>query len=90
MITKKYVLETELVASDDGSQTFEIKREWDKKGKKALVIELYPTISAERLGEMDLSTMHLMNHVKELEWGCVRIINMYATVYDSKPVIHKY
>lgn len=86
MIIEKYSLTTELVASDDGLNTYEIKRTWGEEGRKGIVLELYPPIAAGRCGELDLSTMHLMNHVKDFNWCSVRIINLYSQVFDSKPL----
>ncbi len=86
MITKKHNLETELVSSEDGSHTYEIRRTWAETGRKGLVLELYPTISTDRCGEMDVSTMHLMNHVKDFGWSSVRIVNLYSTVFERKPL----
>ena len=85
MIRKQGNIETTVVASDDGRQTFEIFKKWDEDRRMGMVIELYPTISAERECEMDLSTMHLMNHVKDFDWGAVRIVNLYSTVFTGKP-----
>lgn len=85
MITEKVVMQTELIASEDGKYTYEVRRLWDEKGKKGLVLELYPTLSVGRVGEMDLSTMHLLNHAKDFGWGSVRIINLYSLVCNGKP-----
>jgi len=84
MKEKKINLVTEVVCSDDGSHTYEIKKTWDKQKRKGLVIELYPTSSDAM--NMDLSTMHLMNHANELGFGTVRIVNLYSTIYNSKPL----
>lgn len=85
MITEKFSMDVLAIGTDDGKQTYEIRRKWADKGKKGLVIELYPTISASRCETLDLSTMHLMNHVRDFGWSEVRIVNLYATVVDSKP-----
>lgn len=29
--------------------------------------------------------MHLMNHIDELDWQDVRIVNLYANVFEGKP-----
>lgn len=86
MIKKKYSLQTELVASDDGMHTYEIARTWAETDRKGLVLELYPTISADRCGELDISTMHLLNHVKDFGWGTMRIVNLYSTIFEGKPL----
>lgn len=87
MVTEKFVMQTELTASDDGKYTYEVRRSWSEQGRKGLVLELYPTLSAARCGELDLSTMHLLNHTKDFGWGAVRIINLYALVCNSKPKV---
>lgn len=87
MVTEKFVMQTELIASDDGMYTYEVRRSWSGEGRKGLVLELYPTLSADRCGAMDLSAMHLLNHVTDFGWGAVRIINLYAFVCKSKPKV---
>ena len=87
MVTEIFCMNVTAVGSDDGGNTYEIRRKWAEKGKKALVIELYPTLTADKCGSMDVSTMHLMNHVKELGWSEVRIVNLYSRVFSEKPTV---
>lgn len=87
MITEKFAMQTELVASEDGLHTYEVRRSWSDKGKKGLVLELYPTLSMGRCGELDLSTMHLLNHTKDFGWALVRIVNLYSLVCTGKPKV---
>ena len=87
MVTETFRMDISAVGSDDGINTYEIRRKWAEKGKKALVIELYPTLTADKCGNMDVSTMHLMNHVQELGWGEVRIVNLYSKVFSEKPTV---
>ena len=87
MVTETFRMDISAVGSDDGINTYEIRRKWVEKGKKALVIELYPTLTADQCGNMDVSTMHLMNHVQELGWGEVRIVNLYSKVFSEKPTV---
>ena len=87
MFTETFRMDISAVGSDDGINTYEIRRKWAEKGKKALVIELYPTLTADQCGNMDVSTMHLMNHVQELGWGEVRIVNLYSKVFSEKPTV---
>ena len=74
------------MASDDGMHTYEIARTWAETGRKGIVLELYPTISVDRCGELDVSTMHLLNHVKDFGWGTMRIVNLYSTIFGGKPL----
>lgn len=87
MVTETFRMDISAVGSDDGINTYEIRRKWAEKEKKALVIELYPTLTADQCGNMDVSTMHLMNHVQELGWGEVRIVNLYSKVFSEKPTV---
>lgn len=87
MVTEMFCMNVEAVGSDDGTHTYEIHRKWAEKGKKSLVIELYPTLTVDKCGNMDISTMHLMNHVQELGWGEVRIVNLYSRVFSGKPTV---
>lgn len=87
MVTEMFCMNVKAVGSDDGMNTYEIRRKWAEKGKKSLVIELYPTLTADKCGNMDVSTMHLMNHVQELGWSEVRIVNLYSKVFAEKPTV---
>lgn len=78
-------MEILVVGTEDGKSTYEVRRKWKEKGKKALVIELYPTINVENCGKMDVSTMHLLNHAEDFGWGELRIVNLYSTVITGKP-----
>ena len=85
MKTGELNLKTQIIGSNDDKNTYEVRRTWDENGKTAIVIELYPTVNVLNIDKMDVSTMHLMNHVKELGWGSVRIVNLYSTVFYEKP-----
>lgn len=86
MIEGTISLVTDVISSEDGTHTYEIRKTWDNSQKKGLIIELYPTLSYKECICMDLSTMHLMNHVTDFGWGSVRIVNLYSTIYNSKPL----
>ena len=47
MITGKMNMNILAVGTDDGKNTYEIRRKWGENGKKGLVIGLYPTIPVE-------------------------------------------
>lgn len=86
MVKEMFEMHTEAVGSEDGRHTYEIRRTWNKGKKKGLVVALYPTIPVEHCSLMDVSTMHLLNHAGEFGWGSVRIVNLYSTVFSSKPL----
>ena len=84
MITREVNMSIWAVGTDDGKSTYEIRRKWGEEGKKALVIELYPTISVENCGMLDVSTMHFVN---DFGWSEMRIVNLYANVITKKPSV---
>lgn len=66
MITKKQEMNLLVIGSDDDKNTYAVLREWKEGEGKALVIEIYPTLSpSEQYIKNDLSSFHLMNHVSE-------------------------
>ena len=75
------------IGPDDGKSTFEVQRTWNEKGKKAIAIGMYPTISVENCGMLDVSNMHLLNHANDFGWGELRMLNLYATVVNGKPSV---
>ena len=87
MITGKMNMNILAVGTDDGKNTYEIRRKWGENGKKGLVIGLYPTIPVEHCEMLDVSTMHLINHVKDFGWNEMRIVNLYARVITKKPSV---
>lgn len=87
VVTENFNMLVEVTGSDDGRNTYEVRRKWGANGKKALVVELYPTISADECEKLDLSAMHLLNHTKELGWDDVHIVNLYSNIFDSKPLV---
>lgn len=85
MLEENFILEISAIGSDDGLQTYEIRRTLSGEGKKSLVVELYPTLMPEEAYRMDSSTMHLMNHAGELGWTDIRVVNIYSNVCNGKP-----
>lgn len=89
MVIENISMQISVVGSEDGKETYEVRRTWNDKGKKALVFELYPTISVKTPMVLDVSSLHLSNHANELGWGEIRIVNLYPYVFDRKPGVHE-
>lgn len=90
MITEVAEMMTEVVASDDGKDTYEVRRVVDNgMTGQAIIVELYPTLTVDTRTHFDLSTMHLMNHMNMLGWREVRVINLFSSVFSSKPLSHQ-
>lgn len=87
MLERSGTIRTTITASEDGTHTFEVRKTIEgMEGRTAIVIELYPTLTAEKIYSMDISTMHLVNHMQEIGWKEVRILNLFSKVCDRKPL----
>lgn len=82
-----YNIETKIIGEADGSKTYEVRKRYDFEGRTAVVIALYPTVSLLNPYVMDNSTMHLLNHAKELGYNTIRILNIFPNVFKSKPLV---
>lgn len=80
-----YTMKTSIVGTDDGRETYEIRRTFDVEGKSAVLIALYPTVSLLNPIKMDSSTMYLLNHMHELGYNDIRIVNLFSKVFERKP-----
>lgn len=81
------VVKTQITASEDGAHTYEVQKIFEgMEGKTAIVIELYPTLKYSDINRLDLSAMHLLNHAGETGWNRVRIVNLFSTVFERKPL----
>ena len=88
MVIENISMQISVVGSEDGKETYEIRRTWNDEAKKALVLERYPTISTKNPMILDISTMHLLNHSEQMGWGDVRIINLYPYGFSGKPGVN--
>lgn len=87
MVTETFNMNVAVVGADGGMNTYEVHRQWGESGRKALVIELYPTITTDKCHSMDISAMHLLNHAPDFGWDNIRIVNLYSKVFAEKPLV---
>ena len=80
-----YTMTTSIVGTDDGRETYEIRRTFDVEGKSVVLIALYPTVSLLNPIKMDSSTMYLLNHMHELGYNDIWIVNLFGKVFERKP-----
>lgn len=87
MITKKTSIKTESIYSDDRKKRYSLSIEWDKQKKKALVI----MVSAGNANGIafDNSTNLVLSNLVSLDYGYVRIVNLFASIGDGRAVIEK-
>ena len=81
----KYSLSTQIMGTEDGKYTYEVRKIFDiTEGKRAVVIALYPTVSLMNPYIMDNSTLYLLNKSNELGYNDFRIVNIYSKVCKGK------
>ena len=73
-------LTTEAVFSDDGFKRYLLRKTWDEKKPKLMVIMLAP--SAASGIELDSSTLLVLCNCWRLGYGSVDILNLFATIND--------
>ena len=71
-------LTTEAVFSDDGVKRYLLRKTWDEKKAKLMVIMLAP--SAASGIELDSSTLLVLCNCCRLGYGSVDILNLFATI----------
>lgn len=82
--TKRTIITT-LFSSEDDSHTYEVRKETDgDKSKVAVVIMLYPSISAASINHCDNTTQSIVDHMEDIGVGTVRIINLFSKVCSAR------
>lgn len=81
----KSCVETELVCSEDGKNTYEIiKRLKDTDGDIGIIVMLFPTRNGENIDSDDNTINHLVSHMKDFNFKEIRIINLFSRVVNSR------
>lgn len=81
MITEKSIIKTEVKFSEDKKYRYLLRKEWDTKKKKAMVIMINPS-SANDIS-MDFTTLYTINNLQKLDYGSVDILNIYPKVTNK-------
>lgn len=81
----KSVVQTTIISSDDGRFTYEIRKDFSNiKGKTAVVIMLFPGTSYLDILKTDNTTQSLINHVQELGFSQLRLVNIFSKVCSAR------
>lgn len=84
-LTHKSTVQTEIVCSKDGKNTFEITKTLsDVKGEKAIIVLLYPTRNQENINSEDSTLNHIVSHMKDFDFSEVKIINLFSKVVNGR------
>jgi hypothetical protein len=76
MQVEKSVMKTEAIFSDDRTHRYLLRKEWDAKKKKAVVIMTNP--STADTFTLDYTTLYILNNLAKLDFGAVDIVNIVS------------
>lgn len=86
MKTVNTSIETELICSDDGKNTYCItKRLNGVEGETGIVIMLFPTRNEKNLNADDSTINHLVAHMSDFGFSEIKIINLFSKVISARP-----
>lgn len=80
MKTITTTLTTEAIFSDDNLKRYLLRKIWDEKKPRLVIIMLAPS-GASGI-ELDNSTQLVLNNAHRLGYGSVDILNLFATLND--------
>ncbi|MDR7871324.1 MAG: DUF1643 domain-containing protein [Tissierellaceae bacterium] len=78
VITQKSTMKTEVIFSEDKEHRYLLRKEWDKKKKKAMIIMKNPSDGEELI--QDIASLLVVNNLVRLDFGSVDILNLYSKV----------
>ena len=81
-------VETSMICSEDGANTYVVRKNFKgREGNKALIIQLYPTLTENDIDAADNTMLHLLNHLNDLNLKEVVFANLFSKVCKSRPSI---
>ena len=72
----KSTLKTEAIFADDRKRRYLLRKEWNPKEAKAMVIMLNP--STADVVKLDYTTLYILNNIQDLSFGRVDIVNLFS------------
>jgi hypothetical protein len=69
-------MKTEAIFSDNRKHRYLLRKEWDAKKKKAVVIMTNPSTADTFM--LDYTTMYILNNLAKLDFGSVDIVNLVS------------
>ena len=79
-------IETELICSDDGKNTYCItKRQNGVEGETGIVIMLFPTRNEKNFSADDSTINHIVAHMGDFGFSEIKIINLFSKVVSARP-----
>ena len=85
MKTFKASVDTEIITSEDGLNTYEVIKKLSlPEGKCAYLISLYPTRNESNIYSNDSTLNHLVSHMTDIGLKELHILSLFSKVVTSK------
>lgn len=79
-------IQSSMLCSEDGKHTYMVRKQFpEREGNKAMVIQLYPTLTAEDINTTDTTMLHFLNHLDDLQLKEVTFVNLFSKVCRARP-----
>lgn len=83
-VTESTVVTT-IISSPEGRNTYEIRKDFiGLQGKTAVIMMLFPGTSDENILKVDNTTQSLIDHIEELGFKRLRIVNLFSKVCSAR------
>ena len=82
----KSTISSTILCSEDGKHTYMVRKQFpERSGNKALVIQLYPTLTEVDVDTTDTTMLHFLNHLDDLHLNEVIFVNLFSKVWKARP-----
>lgn len=86
--TVKSTIASSMVCSEDGLNTYVVRKKFtERTGNKALIVQLYPTLTEKDIDTVDTTMLHLLNHLDDLDLKEVAFVNLFSKVCRVRPSV---
>ena len=76
MQTDKTTMKTEAIFADDRKRRYLLKKEWNPKEPKAMILMINPSVAD--VVKLDYTTLYILNNLQDLSFGSVDIVNLFS------------
>lgn len=81
-------IESSMICSEDGLNTYVVRKKFtDRTGNKALIVQLYPTLTEKDIDTVDTTMLHFLNHLDDLNLKEVAFVNLFSKVCRVRPSV---
>ena len=82
----KSTISSTILCSEDGKHTYMVRKQFpERTGNRALVIQLYPTLTEADIDTTDTTMLHFLNHLDDLQLKEVTFVNLFSKVCKARP-----